>query len=654
MARTNNACRHSILLPLSLAALTAAACTARSPETPAAPPAASVRKAPSLSPLGVRGTGSTVALGTLGGRTVALLADEDERAVDVVDLDGKRLLSRTDIGGVPGQLLMLSDGRVLVTVTDANRLAVLAADEHGALRITAAVETDVEPTGIAATPNEQTVLVTSRTGRTLAAYSAATLASAGRVELARDPYSVTTSSDGAKAFVSHASGGHLSAVSLGAMKTFQDVVLESQPDRTQRRQLAALGVANIESEALGITRRKSAQGFTLARSDSLERVYAPLVLVDPGTGGQRTTGYGNGSSASEIPAVAVLDDGAALLASSLELESDGSWALGSDEAGRRPPCLLPRASAVDDANRTLLVACAGIDSVIAFDLASASPAAAELWRAHVASGPEGLALDPAGGRVVVWSSFDRVVSTLPLVPVKDDSGSEARATTFAVESTPERALPEDVKLGRLLFNSSGDPRVATDGRGCASCHPGGRDDGFVWSTPRGPRRTKVLAGMLHETAPYSWDGFTADVEVHVQQVFDRLKGHGGFRPFERRALLRYLSSLPLPPAPRQDPALVARGRQVFESAEARCSSCHDEARYTDRSLHDVGSGTRADLSKEFDTPSLRRVANRAPYFHDGRYPTLEALVQSVDGTMGKTKHLSADERNALVAYLRSL
>jgi cytochrome c peroxidase len=263
-------------------------------------------------------------------------------------------------------------------------------------------------------------------------------------------------------------------------------------------------------------------------------------------------------------------------------------------------------------------------------------------------------VDPAGGRVVIWSSFDRVVSTLPLAPVKDDTGSEPRATAFAVESTPAHVLPDELKLGRLLFYASNDPRVATDGRGCASCHPSARDDGFVWSTPRGPRRTKVLAGMLSGTAPYSWDGFTGDLDAHVQQVFDRLKGQGGLRPFERRALLRYLESLPLPPAPRQEASLVARGRHVFDSAEARCSSCHDDAGLTDRSLHDVSSRTEADLAKAFDTPSLRRVANRAPYFHDGRYPTLESLVLGVDGTMGKTKHLSPDDQKALVAYLRSL
>ncbi|XYH97703.1 hypothetical protein ACMHYB_59780 [Sorangium sp. So ce1128] len=39
---------------------------------------------------------------------------------------------------------------------------------------------------------------------------------------------------------------------------------------------------------------------------------------------------------------------------------------------------------------------------------------------------------------------------------------------------------------------------------------------------------------------------------------------------------------------------------------------------------------------------------------DGRYATLLALVEGVDGTMGHTAHLSAEDRRALVAYLESL
>jgi cytochrome c peroxidase len=68
----------------------------------------------------------------------------------------------------------------------------------------------------------------------------------------------------------------------------------------------------------------------------------------------------------------------------------------------------------------------------------------------------------------------------------------------------------------------------------------------------------------------------------------------------------------------------------------------------------VKSKAKADQSSVFNTPSLRFVGGTGPYFHDGRYKTLRALLTSTDGTMGHTKHLSPDDLDALEAYLRTL
>ena len=56
----------------------------------------------------------------------------------------------------------------------------------------------------------------------------------------------------------------------------------------------------------------------------------------------------------------------------------------------------------------------------------------------------------------------------------------------------------------------------------------------------------------------------------------------------------------------------------------------------------------------FRTPTLREVGQSAPYFHDGRYATLRALLTGSDGNMGHTNHRSSTELDALEAYLRSL
>jgi hypothetical protein len=55
-----------------------------------------------------------------------------------------------------------------------------------------------------------------------------------------------------------------------------------------------------------------------------------------------------------------------------------------------------------------------------------------------------------------------------------------------------------------------------------------------------------------------------------------------------------------------------------------------------------------------DTPSLRFLSGTAPYFHDGRYATIEALLADPTSRMGDLSTLSAGDRAALAAYLRSL
>jgi len=99
---------------------------------------------------------------------------------------------------------------------------------------------------------------------------------------------------------------------------------------------------------------------------------------------------------------------------------------------------------------------------------------------------------------------------------------------------------------------------------------------------------------------------------------------------------------------------VARGRRLFDTDRAGCAFCHSGAMGTDRLKHDVHSRARADEGGTFDTPSLRFVARTAPYFHDGRFATLEELLRGSDGTMGRTRQLSDAEFADLAAYLKSL
>jgi hypothetical protein len=56
----------------------------------------------------------------------------------------------------------------------------------------------------------------------------------------------------------------------------------------------------------------------------------------------------------------------------------------------------------------------------------------------------------------------------------------------------------------------------------------------------------------------------------------------------------------------------------------------------------------------FKTPSLLFVGGTAPYYHDGAATSLEELILENGKAMGDTARLSADDRAALAAYLRTI
>ena len=75
---------------------------------------------------------------------------------------------------------------------------------------------------------------------------------------------------------------------------------------------------------------------------------------------------------------------------------------------------------------------------------------------------------------------------------------------------------------------------------------------------------------------------------------------------------------------------------------------------SDRAVHIVGTRSRNDTTDGYRTPPLIFVGGTAPYYHDGRYPTLEALLADNLDRMGQTSHLPPEDLSALAAYLRTL
>ncbi|MGH1365763.1 MAG: cytochrome-c peroxidase [Calditrichia bacterium] len=125
------------------------------------------------------------------------------------------------------------------------------------------------------------------------------------------------------------------------------------------------------------------------------------------------------------------------------------------------------------------------------------------------------------------------------------------------------------------------------------------------------------------------------------------------------------------------------GKQIFFSQQANCSSCHSTDLFTtrepfniglDRNGGDPGVGGVTGNPQEiglFKVGSLRNVAETAPYMHDGRFETLNRVVNHYNNGIEAHPNLSEqlrnpasgaprrlglnrNERDALVAFLRTL
>lgn len=122
---------------------------------------------------------------------------------------------------------------------------------------------------------------------------------------------------------------------------------------------------------------------------------------------------------------------------------------------------------------------------------------------------------------------------------------------------------------------------------------------------------------------------------------------------------------------------AVRGLALFRG-KARCVLCHNGANFTDNQFHNLGVPqvgpmkedlgryyvTKAEKDKgAFKTPTLRSIAETAPYMHDGVFKTLEEVVDFLNGGGGANPNLSqlvkplgltAEDKADLVAFLKAL
>ena len=123
-------------------------------------------------------------------------------------------------------------------------------------------------------------------------------------------------------------------------------------------------------------------------------------------------------------------------------------------------------------------------------------------------------------------------------------------------------------------------------------------------------------------------------------------------------------------------AAAQRGVALFQG-KANCVTCHVSFNFTDENYHNLGVGmdkanpdlgrftvTKNDEHKgAFKTPTLRDVAKRPPYMHDGSLKTLEDVVVFYNKGGTPNQWLSKDirplnltpaEQKDLVAFMEAL
>jgi len=284
--------------------------------------------------------------------------------------------------------------------------------------------------------------------------------------------------------------------------------------------------------------------------------------------------------------------------------------------------------------------------------------------------------------------------------------------------------PSGIELGRRLFY---DPLLSRDSTiSCASCHrqelafTDGRAVSRGVDGRAGDRSAMSLVNVGYYYRGLFWDGRTATLEEQANHpltdpremdndwptILERLRRKDAYFPYFSEAF-----GLDAPEAIREEhvrKALaqfqrtlvshnakwdrVERGEAVFTAAEKRgwaiffdasealpqaeCSHCHSDPLFSNLKFFNNGidsarnleqgravvTGRPSDVGK-FRTPTLRNIELTAPYMHDGRFSTLEEVIDHyasgghpAPNVNPNVRRLNLTERDKadLIAFLKTL
>jgi len=609
--------------------------------------------------------------------------------------------------GRPAQVLALAD-KILVTVREPGLLLILdAADPN---REMARVSLPADAWGLAVSPDLGTAYVTSAWTHKLSAVDLAAKQLKWSLDTAREPRGVAAAPDGKTVYVSHLVDAPLTAVDVSGAPQATRFALPPDPLRTHYNETirAALAYATIlspDGRRLFVARHALGSGPAWQGNPTIDVVSTTTRTPIAPTRALPIMGT---LSQEELTVQEWTSDGAGPRVSTYS----SSWVQPRAMAYRQKTQHLLVASegmavlAELDARSIA----PGLQHNRLYRLGGVPPKEpTKIQIPPYCGAPTGVAL--SADEAVAWV-YCRSTDNLVAVRLTPDGARELRDETEYVEHGQMKrresawgpfararfavsAEAEDMTLGRRLFYDATEP-VVSGGMGCAGCHPEGRDDGHVWRELKkydwdklptfiaGPsiapteerkdnlrwgmaRQTPMLAGRVDALGPYGWHAESPELISRIKAGFSlhRWWDHqtDGLTMRRRAEPLAVFLRKGLVPPPREERPLSAeeeRGKQIFMSDKAQCATCHvPKSGFTDRSALPL-RGFKAprffdeDPNRNYKVPSLLFVSGTPPYYHDGSVETLDDLIDKNFDRMGRTSHLSAEERKALVAYLRTL
>lgn len=269
-------------------------------------------------------------------------------------------------------------------------------------------------------------------------------------------------------------------------------------------------------------------------------------------------------------------------------------------------------------------------------------------------------------------------------------------------------------LGRMLFF---DPILSGSGtRACASCHWPSLSwgDGQPLAIGENQKPLTLRTPTLLNIAwipVLGWDGKFRDLESvafaaitnhanmngDAQKLLAALAAIPGYRAAFARAfddgavsrahveeaLATFERTIVSAPAPfdrwiaGDESAISEQAKRGFDlfNGKAQCSQCHSGWNFTEGAFYDIGEAKDDDIGRgrifanspklqhAFKTPTLRDVARRAPYMHDGSVATLADVIELYNrGGIDRPSRselirplgLSDEEKADLLAFLETL